>query len=130
MKLKWIPTNIRGGVSMTPNDQVHQAYFGPQFLYYDIDTYNTGAYTFPRIAAMDKNWQFDPARSWKKYFSAKRLSVAQNVSWQDTATYANATATTLTNASVGFQMEFKGQGEGLVDTFGYIKATWYVTFKG
>lgn len=54
----------------------------------------------------------------------------QNVKWQDTADYAAATRNELTRASVGFVQPYSGQGDGAVTTFGYLKVTWYVTFRG
>jgi len=79
---------------------------------------------------MDRNWCLTPDRPWKKYFSAKDLSRMQNVKWQDTAKYVSNTRNELTNASVSIIQPFSGQGTGVFVTFGYIKAVWYVTFRG
>ena len=54
---------------------------GTQFVWLDIDTYDTTAYTLAKVAALDKSWNFDPTRTWKKYFSCKALSKQQNVPW-------------------------------------------------
>lgn len=141
MKLKWIPTNLAGGVSQGTSGelvggtgQISSApivsSLGTQFIWFDIDTYNTTGYDIPRIASLDRSWNYDPKRSWKRWFGARQLSRAQNVAWQDTATYVAGQANGLTNASVGFIQPFKGMGEGITDTFGYFRVTWYVTFKG
>lgn len=142
MKLKFIPTNLRGNVSHYSEgtfangtgqiDAYHKtSILGTQFLWYDIDTYDTTNYTLPQITGLDKSWCYDPTRTWKRWFGARALSKAQNVSWQDTATYAQNQANALTNASVALNQPFKGMGTGSVaDTFGYIKVVWYVTFKG
>lgn len=87
-----------------------------------------------QVVSLDKFWAFDPSRQWKKYFSAKNLSRMQNVAWQDTSQYAPNTRNALTKASVGFLQNFVGQGSVAPDddptVFGYLKVTWYVTFRG
>jgi len=52
-----------------------------QSLYFDVDTYDTSQFSMDQIVSLDKFWSFDPSRTWKKYFSAKRLSKQQNVAW-------------------------------------------------
>lgn len=54
----------------------------------------------------------------------------QQCKWQDTATWQALQRNELTNASIGFIQPFSGQGSGADTTFGYIKATWYVTYRG
>lgn len=74
-------------------------------------------------------WVIDPTRTYSKYFSAKALSKQENVKWQDTKQYVPTQANSLTNASVAFSI----QGDGLSDVthnYGFMKATWYVTFRG
>jgi hypothetical protein len=56
------------------------------------------------------------------------LSKMQKTPWQDTATYAAHTENTLTNASVGIQLG--GAGFPVNTTVGFMKVTWYVTFRG
>lgn len=141
LKLKWIPTNMRGGISQNVtgsliegtgsiSSTLHHAQLGNQTLYFDQDTYDTTGYTYEQIAVLDKNWCYDPTRTWKKYFSAKNLSRMQQCKWQDTTAYALNTRNGLTNASVGFIQPFSGQGSGTSVTFGYLKVTWYITFRG
>uniref|UniRef100_UPI0040474B5D hypothetical protein n=1 Tax=Limnohabitans sp. TaxID=1907725 RepID=UPI0040474B5D len=141
MKVKWIPTNMMGGIRSrasgefisgtgTIDSLAETSYLGTQFLWYDMDTYNASAYDIPKIASLDKAWNYDPKRTWKRWFGAKQLSRAQNVPWQDTAAYVAGTANTLTNASVSFIQPYKGMGEGGNDVFGYFKVSWYCTFKG
>lgn len=103
---------------------------GHQTLYYDPDTYDTVGYTYEQIMVLDKNWVFDPTRTWKKYFSAKYLSQMQQCKWQDNAAYQANVRNDLTKASIGFIQPYSGQGQGGNTTFGYIKATWYVTYRG
>lgn len=92
LKLKWIPTNARGGISQNVSGDlvdgtgsisstIHNAQLGNQTLWFDQDTYDTSAYTYDQIVVLDKNWCFDPTRTWKKYFSAKRLSTMQQCKW-------------------------------------------------
>lgn len=87
MKIKWIPTNMVGGArSNTSGTLVNGtgtiesdsivSYLGTQFLWYDMDTYDTSGYDIPRIASLDKQWNFDPKRSWKRWFGARQLSRA------------------------------------------------------
>lgn len=132
---------MRGGVSQNVSgtlvegtgsisSSIHHAQLGNQTLYFDQDTYDISQYTYEQVAVLDKNWCYDPTRTWKKYFSAKNLSRMQQCKWQDTASYVANTRNELTNASVGFIQPFSGQGAGGPITFGYIKVTWYVTFRG
>lgn len=141
LKLKWIPTNARGGISQNVSgdlidgtgsiqSQIHQSQLGNQTLYFDPDTYDTISYTYNEVMVLDRNWCFDPTRTWKKYFSAKRLSQMQQCKWQDCATYNPGVRNELTQASIGFIQPYSGQGQGANTTYGYIKATWYVTFRG
>lgn len=99
-------------------------------MWFDQDTYDSSAYTYEQIAVLDKSWGFDPTRGWKKYFSAKKLSRMQQCKWQDTAAYNYGARNELTKASISFLQPFSGQGEGVDTTFGYIKASWYVTYRG
>lgn len=87
---------------------IHQAQLGNQSLYYDVDTYDCSQYTYEQIAVLDRMWQWDPTRTWKKYFSAKNLSRMENVKWQDTAAYVQGQRNELTDASVGFIQPFSG----------------------
>lgn len=87
MKIKWIPTNMAGGARSTTSGALVNgtgqissdsvtSYIGTQFLWYDMDSYDTTSYDIPRIASLDKQWNFDPKRSWKRWFGARQLSRA------------------------------------------------------
>lgn len=87
MKMKWIPSNLAGGVRSsasgalvngtgTIDSTAITSYLGTQFLWFDVDTYDTTGYDIPRIAALDRSWNYDPKRSWKRWFGARQLSRA------------------------------------------------------
>lgn len=106
MKIRWIPGSVRGGV-LSDGTGAAASWLGSMILYFDTDTYDTSTYTFNTIAQLDKQWIFDPTRSWSKYFSCKKLSQMQNVAWQDTREYNSGTPTFngLTKASIGYWMQ-------------------------
>ncbi len=47
---------------------------GTSFCWYDMDTYDATQYSVDQVMGLDKNWVFDPKRTFKKYFSAKALA--------------------------------------------------------
>lgn len=96
---------------------------------YDPDTYNQNAFTEAQIMAKDKSWLVQPNRRFSKYFSMKRLSKEQNLKWQDCSEYAATTYNGLTKASLGilWRGNYLGQASQAI---GYLKVSWYVTFKG
>lgn len=129
MKIRWIPGNVRGSV-VADAGSAATAWVGSMFLYFDIDTYDTSAYNQSIIAQLDKNWVFDPTRTWSKYFSCKNLSRMQNVAWQDTRDYASQTFNSLTKASLGYLIDHQIQANQPLCRLGYFKVSYYVTFRG
>lgn len=88
LKVKFVPTNARGGVSQSVdgaagniNSSLFQSYLESQLVYLDVDTLDTSNYTAQQITALDKNWVYDPTRTWKKWFPCKNLSRMQNLKW-------------------------------------------------
>lgn len=128
MSLKWIPGNIRGVANPSQNQNVG-SFVGPVFLYSDIDTYNTLAYTENKIVGLDKSSVKEPTRMWKAYYGCKSLSKSMNVPWQDCAAYTSTAYNTLTKASTAIKFQFQGFASPETPV-AYVKATWYITFKG
>lgn len=73
MKLKWIPTNLRGAVAPGSTANVG-GQISSVFMYADIDTYNTLGYSLEQVAALDSNRIYDPTRTFKRYFGCKTIS--------------------------------------------------------
>ena len=128
MKVKWIPTNLMGTVSQVQQPHEMLGQIGTSFCWFDIDTYDAKDYAINQIMGLDKNWAFDPKRTWKKYFSCKGVAKAQQAKWQDCKAYLASNRNDLPDSSVSFAFPQAGFQTGA--DLGFIKTTWYCTFKG
>lgn len=91
MKVKYIPTNTRGGISSgadsTGSLSLHGASVDPIFWWYDPDDLESYLQTESQVVASDHFNLRDPTRQFNRYMSCKKLSKMQNVAWQRTQDY-------------------------------------------
>lgn len=74
----------------------------------------------------------DPKRPFTVYKSNRKLAKQQQMQWQDTLEYSpNLTLNNVPLASTMIRWRVKNpQGGPTAEPVGYLKMTWYVTFRG
>ena len=95
---------------------------------YDFSTYS--ASNFDEFIVNENNKIFDPTQPFDIYRDCKSISRSQNVPWQKCADYAIGTPNTLSKAAVGVRFAGTNGQEDSPTTLGWLKVTWYVTFRG
>ena len=96
----------------------------------DLNTYDISNYTQAQILSSEGFKAYDPKKAMRLFRDGRPLTKQMNSAWQDCQAPSNA-PNGLPNASLCLN----AIGTGFVLTtpsvdLGYVKATWYVTFRG
>jgi len=130
-KLKYIPTNVRGLIPQNGGPGGAGVVVGPTITYDDPNTYDATGLPIAGIMEKDYNKLSDPTRTLKHYVNLKGYSKKLNLQWQRCENFSSVSFNTLGNGSTVFRQEIKvGSQISEATTIAFLKATWYVTFKG
>ena len=132
MSVKWFPTNIKGVVDPGDNDRVGGA-IQTVLSFDDVDTYDTAGYNLQKVTALETFKMYDTNRPVSIYRNNRPLAAAKNYKWRDTnESWTNPND--IPKSSINLRILTQGFGQSSVPgsavTIGYLKYTYYVTFKG
>lgn len=102
------------------------------FSFDDVDTYDTSGYDTNKITALETFKMYDCKKPIKIYRNNRPLAAAKNYKWRDT-NETQTLSTDIPKSSINLRIQTQGFGNVVGQesvTIGYLKYTYYVTFKG